>query len=48
MAEFLGLFFLSEFVDEKVVVGGDGQCDSPEFTATNLCYFVMELTSGTS
>lgn len=35
-----------EFSDEKVVVGGDGQCDSPGFTAKNLCYFLMELTSG--
>ena len=33
-------------MDEKVVVGGDGQCDSPEFNAKNLCYFLMELTSG--
>ena len=75
MAEFLGLYFLSEvtfyriqrlylfpavkewwnwmrdelvkeFLDQKVVVGGDGQCDSPGFTAKNLCYFLMELTSG--
>ena len=37
---------LKEFSDEKVVVGGDGQCDSPGFTAKNLCYFLMELTSG--
>ena len=28
-----------------VVVGGDGQCDSPGFTAKNLCYFLMEVTS---
>ena len=37
---------IQEFVNEKVVVGGDGQCDSPGFTAKNLCYFLMELTSG--
>ena len=33
-------------MNEKVLVGGDGQCDSPGFTAKNLCYFLMELTSG--
>ena len=25
---------------------GDGQCDSPGFTAKNLCYFLMEMTTG--
>ena len=25
---------------------GDGQCDSPGFTAKNLCYFLMEITTG--
>ena len=25
---------------------GDGQCDSPGFTAKNLCYFLMEKTPG--
>jgi len=25
---------------------GDGQCDSPGFTAKNLCYFMMEITTG--
>jgi len=30
---------IQEFVNEKVVVGGDGQCDSPGFTAKNVCYF---------
>ena len=34
------------FSHEKVVVDGDGQCDSPGFTAKNLCYFSMSLTSG--
>ena len=37
---------LKEFSDEKVVVGVDGQCNSPGFTAKNLCYFLMELTLG--
>ena len=32
--------------EEKVVAGGDKQCDSTGFTAKNLCYFLMELTSG--
>lgn len=25
---------------------GDGQCDSPGFTAKNLRYFLMEMTTG--
>ena len=25
---------------------GDGQRDSPGFTAKNLCYFLMEMTTG--
>ena len=25
---------------------GDGQCDSPRFTAKNLCYCLMEMTTG--
>ena len=37
---------LEELSDEKVVVGGDGQCDSPGFMAKNLCYFLVEVTSG--
>ena len=36
---------VKEFVGEKVVVGGDGQCDPPGFSAKNLCYFLMEITS---
>lgn len=36
---------VSEFVGTEVVVGGDGQCDSPGFSAKNICYFLMELTS---
>ncbi|CAB4037897.1 Hypothetical predicted protein [Paramuricea clavata] len=33
---------LVEFADKEIVVGGDGQCDSPGFNAKNLCYFIME------
>ena len=33
---------LEEFSGEDVVVGGDGQCDSPGFSAKNLCYFLVE------
>lgn len=29
-----------------MVVIGDGQCDSPGFTAKNLCYFLMKMTTG--
>ena len=36
---------INEFVGMDVVVGGDGQCDSPGFSAKNLCYFLMELTT---
>ena len=36
---------VKEFLDKDVVVGGDGQCDSPGFSAKNLCYFLMEVTS---
>ena len=32
---------LDEFAEE-IVVGGDGQCDSPGFNAKNLCYFLVE------
>ena len=28
-----------------MVLGGDGQCDSPGFNAKNLCYFMMEAES---
>jgi hypothetical protein len=31
-----------EFADKEILVGGDGQCDSPGFNAKNLCYFIME------
>ena len=36
---------IKEFVGEEIVVGGDGQCDSPGFSAKNLCNFLMEITS---
>ena len=36
---------VTEFSGQDVVVGGDGQCDSPGFNAKNICYFVMEVTS---
>ena len=32
-----------EFQNEELVVSGDGQCDSPGFSAKNLCYFLMEV-----
>lgn len=34
-----------EFKDQEVIVGGDGQCDSPDFNAKNLCYFIAEVSS---
>lgn len=36
---------IKELVGMDVVVGGDGQCDSPGFSAKNLCYFLMEITT---
>jgi hypothetical protein len=36
---------MKEFDGKDVVVGGDGQCDSPGFNAKNLCYFMMEVDS---
>ena len=35
-----------ELQGQNLVVMGDGQCDSPGFTAKNLCYFLMEMTTG--
>ena len=35
-----------ELQGQSLVVMGDGQCDSPGFTAKNLCYFLMEMTTG--
>ncbi|XP_028403340.1 uncharacterized protein LOC114526045 isoform X2 [Dendronephthya gigantea] len=34
---------LHELSGEDVVVGGDGQCDSPGYNAKNLCYFMADL-----
>lgn len=34
---------IREFTGRDVVLGGDGQCDSPGFNAKNLCYFMMEV-----
>ena len=36
---------LKEFVGQDIVVGGDGQCDSPSFNAKNLCYFMVEVNT---
>lgn len=36
---------LREFVGQDIVVGGDGQCDSPGFNAKNLCYFMVEVNT---
>ena len=36
---------IGEFSGQKIVVGGDGQCDSPGFNAKNLCYFIVEVNS---
>ena len=36
---------LEEFAGESIVVGGDGQCDSPGFNAKNLCYFMVEANT---
>ena len=36
---------LEELKDQELVVAGDGQCDSPGFTAKNLCYYLMDLTT---
>ena len=36
---------MDEFRGQEVVCSGDGQCDSPGFSAKNLCYFIMEVSS---
>ena len=36
---------IREFTGTDLVIGGDGQCDSPGFNAKNLCYFMMEVES---
>ena len=35
-----------EFEGQDIVLGGDGQCDSPEFSAKYLCYFLVEVSTG--
>lgn len=35
-----------QFASEELFVCSDGQCDSPGFSAKNLCYYVMEMTTG--
>ena len=37
---------VKEFAGKDLIVGGDGQCDSPGFSAKNLCYFLQDVTSG--
>lgn len=34
-----------EIQNEELVLSGDGQCDSPGFSAKNLCYFLMEVVT---
>ena len=36
---------MNEFRGQDIIVSGDGQCDSPGFSAKNLCYFIMEVSS---
>lgn len=36
---------IDEFQNKELVVSGDGQCDSPGFSAKNLCYYLMEIVS---
>ena len=36
----------AQFASEELFVCGDGQCDSPGFSAKNLCYYVMGMTTG--
>lgn len=33
-----------ELKGQEFVVAGDGQCDSPGFTAKNLCHYLMDVT----
>ena len=37
---------IKEFEGQDVVLGGDGQCDSPGFNAKNICYFLAEVGTG--
>ena len=34
---------VNELSGQDIVVGGDGQCDSPGFNAKNLCYFTIHV-----
>lgn len=34
-----------ESENEQLVVGGDGQCDLPGFSAKNLCYLLMDFVT---
>lgn len=36
---------LFDFHDQELVLSGDGQCDSPGFSAKNLCYFLMQVVT---
>ena len=36
---------INEFRGQDIILSGDGQCDSPGFSAKNLCYFLMEVSS---
>lgn len=36
----------AQFANEEVFVCHDGHCDSSGFSAKNLCYYVMEITTG--
>ena len=36
----------AQFANDDLTVCGDGQCDSPGFSAKNLCYYVMEMITG--
>ena len=34
---------VNELSGQDIVVGGDGQCDSPGYNAKNLCYFTIDV-----
>ncbi|CAB3983850.1 Hypothetical predicted protein [Paramuricea clavata] len=36
---------MDEVRGQGIIVGGDGQCDSPGFNAKNLCYYKVEVGS---
>ncbi len=37
---------IKEFEGQDIVLGDDGQCDSPGFNAKNICYFLAEVDMG--